>query len=875
MDEHENQDRDQIRERLEAAIASSYAIERGLGEGGMAFVYLANDVKHGRQVAIKVLKPELAASLGAERFLREIQITAKLQHPNILPLYDSGAIDGLLYYVMPFVMGESLSDQIAREKQLSIHDAVQITREVAEALAHAHSYGLVHRDIKPDNVMMSNGHAIVADFGIARAMSEAGADKLTSTGMAVGTPAYMSPEQAAGDSDVDGRSDIYSLGCLFYELLVGQVPFTGPNAVAIMARHAMDSITAPSIMRQSIPPEVEDIIFKAMEKLPADRYRTAHEMVEALKAVERGEVSMSTARASQLGMRQSQLGMRGSQMDLRTSRMGLRQSQLGLDAVDVPAGRRWPLVAAIGAGAAVVLAVTGWLMFSGGQTRALTGGGLDARDVAVLYFDDVSNDASLGHVADGITDGLIEQLSRVEGLRLVSRNGVAPFRDASLPYDSIGRALKVGSIVLGSVGTSGGDLTVSARLVDGNSGADLGVGGRASFRLPASDPLAARDSVVGLVAGLLRRRIGQDVRTRETQAETRSVPAWTLLQRAVRARAEAAAGTAEAAAARLTEADSLLRLAAAADPEWPEPLIQRGWVALDRARRTRGRAAAPHYDEAIARAGEALAASPGNARALELRGTTRFRYYEAKLTDNPTAWERLKTGAREDLEAAVGADRSLASAYLTLSVLYYAFDDVGSALLAAQSAYQADMYLERAEDVIDRIFWGSLDRGDFGTAENWCMRGAGRFPQDPRFVTCQLFILVTPEFSHDVPRGWRLVARLDTLKARTPEETAFTRAQARVLMGGVLARAGLTDSARRVWQRTRREATGDVDPGRVLPALEAYTRTLADDWDEAIDLLKRAVAANPDHDFAGAQGQYWWWDRLREHPRWREIKRGP
>ena len=871
MDEHENQDRDQIRERLEAAIASSYAIERGLGEGGMAFVYLANDVKHGRQVAIKVLKPELAASLGAERFLREIRITAKLQHPNILPLYDSGALDGLLYYVMPFVMGESLSDQIAREKQLAIHDAVQITREVAEALAYAHSYGLVHRDIKPDNVMMSNGHAIVADFGIARAMSEAGADKLTQTGMAVGTPAYMSPEQAAGESDVDGRSDIYSLGCVFYELLVGQVPFTGPNSVAIMARHSMDSITAPSIMRQSIPPEVEDIIFKTMEKLPADRYRTAHEMVEALKAIERGEVSIPTARASQLGMRQSQLGMRGSPMDLRMSRMGLRPSQLGLDAVDLPAGRRrWPLVAGIGAGAAAALAVIGWLIFSGGQTPGLTGGGLDARDVAVLYFDDVSNDASLGPVADGITDGLIEQLSRVEGLRLVSRNGVAPFRESALPYDSVGRALKVGSIVLGSVGTSGGDLTVSVRLVDGNSGADLGVGGRASFRLPASDPLAARDSVVGLVAGLLRQRIGMEVRTRATQAETRSVRAWTLLQRAVRARAEAAAGTVEAAAARLTEADSLLRLAAAADPAWPEPLIQRGWVVLDRARHTRGRAAASHYDEAISLAGEALAASPGNARALELRGTTRFRYYEAKLTDNPTAWERLKTGAREDLEAAVGADRSLASAYLTLSVLYYAFDDVGSALIAAQSAYQADMYLERAEDVIDRIFWGSLDRGDFGTAENWCMRGAARFPRDPRFVTCQLFILVTPEFNHDVPRAWQLVARLDTLEA-----TPFARAQARVLMGGVLARAGLADSAQSVWQRARQETTGDVDPGRILPALEAYTRTLADDWDEAIDLLKRAVAANPDHDFAGAQGQYWWWDRLRQHPRWREIKRAP
>jgi serine/threonine protein kinase len=378
----DTQEKDEIQRKLEAALSLRYDIERPLGEGGMAFVFLGKDVKHERQVAIKVLKPELAASLGAERFLREIQITAKLQHPNILPLYDSGEAEGLLYYIMPFVVGESLSDLIAREKQLGILDAVQITREVAEALGYAHSYGLIHRDIKPDNVMMSNGHAIVADFGIARAMSEAGADKLTQTGMAVGTPAYMSPEQAAGEADVDGRADIYSLGCVFYEMLVGQVPFTGPNAMAIMARHSMDSITAPSIMRQSIPPEVEDIIFRSMEKLPADRYRTATEMVEALKAIERGEVSVPTARASQMGMRASQMGMRQSQMGMRASQMGMRASQMGMplpDGAMLPR-RRWPLFAGIGGAAVVALGVAGWLVFGREDAGPAFGeGGLDPR----------------------------------------------------------------------------------------------------------------------------------------------------------------------------------------------------------------------------------------------------------------------------------------------------------------------------------------------------------------------------------------------------------------------------------------------------------------------------------------------------------------
>ncbi|MDH3457275.1 MAG: serine/threonine protein kinase, partial [Gemmatimonadota bacterium] len=223
-----------MQDRLTTALADRYAIEQPLGEGGMALVYLARDLKHDRLVAIKVLRPELAASIGPERFLREIHVTAKLSHPHILPLYDSGDAEGLLFYVMPFVEGESLGDMLEREKQLSIDDAIRITKEVAGALGHAHSYGLIHRDVKPDNVMMSGTHAIVADFGIAKALSDAGGTGVTQTGTSIGTPAYMSPEQAAGLSDLDGRSDIYALGCMLYEMLVGQVPFTGPTPQAIM-----------------------------------------------------------------------------------------------------------------------------------------------------------------------------------------------------------------------------------------------------------------------------------------------------------------------------------------------------------------------------------------------------------------------------------------------------------------------------------------------------------------------------------------------------------------------------------------------------------------------------------------------------------------
>jgi len=227
-------------DRLNAALSDHYAVERELGRGGMATVYLAEDLKHHRPVAIKVLLPELAAVLGPERFLQEIEIAAGLQHPHILPLYDSGSVGdstGLLYYVMPYVEGESLRDRLAREKQLSVDDALQISREVADALSYAHSRGVVHRDIKPENILIQSGHAVVADFGIARAIDRAGGESLTATGMALGTPAYMSPEQAAGSRDLDGRSDLYSLACVLYEMLAGEAPFTGPTVESLVHQH--------------------------------------------------------------------------------------------------------------------------------------------------------------------------------------------------------------------------------------------------------------------------------------------------------------------------------------------------------------------------------------------------------------------------------------------------------------------------------------------------------------------------------------------------------------------------------------------------------------------------------------------------------------
>ena len=267
--------------RLTAALTGRYRIERELGQGGMATVYLAEDVKHKRQVALKLLRPELAAALGAERFLREITTTANLRHPHILPLYDSGEADDFLYYVMPFVEGESLRSRLDRETQLPIDDATRIAAEVADALSYAHSRGVIHRDIKPENILLENGHAVVADFGIAQAVTESGGEKLTRTGMALGTPLYMSPEQWSGEP-VDARSDLYALACMAYEMLAGSPPFSGPTAQALMARHAIDPVPALRTARPTVTQAVADTIERALAKVPSDRFATVHAWREVL-----------------------------------------------------------------------------------------------------------------------------------------------------------------------------------------------------------------------------------------------------------------------------------------------------------------------------------------------------------------------------------------------------------------------------------------------------------------------------------------------------------------------------------------------------------------------------------------------------------------
>jgi len=270
--------------RLRAALAGRYTIERELGYGGMATVYLADDVKHHRLVAVKVLRPELAASIGAERFLREVEIAARLNHPHILALYDSGEAGGCLFYVMPHIKGESLRAKLEREKQLPVEEALAITRQVASALSHAHAHQVIHRDIKPENILLHEGEAMVADFGIALAVNAAADSRVTQTGFAVGTPEYMSPEQGAGEPTLDARSDVYSLACVLYEMLAGEPPYTGPTARALIAKVMVDPVPAVRRLRPTVPPGVDQALRTALAKAPADRFASMTAFADALAA---------------------------------------------------------------------------------------------------------------------------------------------------------------------------------------------------------------------------------------------------------------------------------------------------------------------------------------------------------------------------------------------------------------------------------------------------------------------------------------------------------------------------------------------------------------------------------------------------------------
>ncbi|MGE0555178.1 MAG: protein kinase [Gemmatimonadales bacterium] len=849
-----------ILDRLQKALGENYAFERELGRGGMATVYLARDLKHDREVAVKVLHPELAASIGADRFEREIRLAAKLQHPHILGLYDSGERESLFYYVMPFVKGESLRDRLDREGQLPIDDAIQIALEVAGALGHAHEAGIVHRDIKPENVLLSGGHALVADFGIARAASEGGGQKLTQTGMALGTPVYMAPEQAAGET-VGPTADLYSLGCMLYEMLAGEPPFTAPNAMAIMAKHAMENVPSVKIVRPTVPDEIEDAIFAAMAKVPADRPQSAAEFAEIL------------------GLPMGSTATRRAALRHTASR---RVPTMAMPAVSSPRPLwKRPLTWVATAAIAVVAGVGAWLVARPGTGAAIPagGGGLDPRDLAVLYFEDGSRDGSLDYLASGLTEALISSLSGSRELRVVSRRGVEPYRGTDIAPDSIARALGVGTVVDGSVEMAGQQIRVSIRLLDGLSGATIA---REVITRPNQDLLTVRDSVGLAAETLIRRRLGSEVRSRRASASTSDNEAWSLLLRGEQIRKTADAAMRSDTTGRWRDlyasADSTLRAAAARDPRWAEPVAARAELAYLGARQDRRDPR--RFGEWIARgraiADTAVALGPSEASGFEVRGNLRYFAWLMRLEPDPIKADSLLLSAEADLVRATDLDPLAAGAWSTLSHLYYQTGSLVNVNLAARRAYEADAYLDNADLVLFRLFLSSYDLDQPADAARWCEDFRRRFPDDPQAPRCALYLMTMRSSDIDpvVDSAWRLS---DSVAALAPDDSARILT-AKMLVGEVIARAyaadsfanrGLADSARAVIRRYVERPS--VDPRRDLYQYAAFILTTLGDKAGAVEQLKVYLAANEHRRRPFASDPGWWFRPLVDDPGFRRL----
>lgn len=784
---------DVLTARLRTALGQRYRIERELGEGGMALVFLARDLRHDRPVALKVLRPELAVAVGEERFLREIHIAAQLNHPHILPLHDSGEADGLLFYVMPYEEGESLRQRLARGGPLAVGEAVRYAREIADALAEAHGRGVIHRDIKPGNILLARGHAVVADFGIARAVADA-SSTLTGVGAALGTPGYMSPEQAAGDPNLDHRTDLYALGCVLFEMLTGHPPYPGPTPQALLAQHATAAVPSPRHARTEVPPALDALVRRAMAKNLDTRFQSAQELGAAL-----GELAAEHAPAR------------------RPAPVRLRRLALGA------------------AGAAVATAAVILVLRRGAGALAPAAAPLS---VLVQPFRGPSGQPNAASLR--LSDALTDRLQAVPALNVTSPALLAPLRNATL--DTLRARFAPDRVVVGLVDSGRDSLRVSADILDPRTARTLA---SRSFAVPAAWEYAATDSL----SAFAREFFAGELLQARRRARVHDPAAWALVARADTLRSDA-----EQAIERrldrqgfrsLDVADSLLREAGRRDGA-------SDLIPLDRARIAdqRGfyveylRQALPNPPaglpdpaaerrRALAMVDALIRRRHGPADAYALRG----RILEGLYRE--TGGDSLLDRAVADYQAATELDRHNAVAWMRLGSAYTSEGRYDDALLAFQHGSEEDAFQLHRDELLRGRFDAAFDAERFALADTTCRTGRLEFPASPLFTDCQLQLWSRTR--RDVGSATTAEAVADSLNADA--SGTLLAPLRRLWVADVLARAG-------AGQRADRLAAGATTGaprawlGVLLPEC-AYLRLLRGQPDSALALVRLTIALEP------------------------------
>jgi serine/threonine-protein kinase len=830
-----------------------FRLEALLGRGGMAEVFRATDLQHHRPVAVKILRSDVLDVIGVERFRREIAVTAAFTHSHILGLLESGETTGpdgarVLYYVMPLIEGETLRDRLRREDHLPLRDALRTIREVLEALQYAHEHGVIHRDIKPANILLSGGHAVVADFGIARPIlredRDGGAlDSLTVSGVAVGTPAYMSPEQVVAGATVDTRSDLYAAGCVLYEMLTGRTPFDASTGQAVIARKMTGIFASPSTMRPGLPPLIDDIAAHALQPDPADRFATAAEFLAAVDLL-------------------------GDTTPLR-----ITSTVLAPPGAPVPFWRRRLFVPAIVTLSVVVLGAWLW-------TRSRTTGSApapiaaDPARVAVVPFENLSADTSLAYVANGLTTDLIDELAQVRALTVVSKNGVVPLLAKGISVDSLARVLRVGSVITGDVRRAGSGVAVSVRLVDGRTGQQLASQDTSGAM---QDLLGVRSAVVQKAARFLRVRLGEQVRMSTARSRASNPEAWQLVERVRSLRNGELNQAWQLAPAdrarRFQHADSLALVASRLDKFWPEPLVERALLSMREAINEEtaslagtgtadaGRdAAARLYRDAVHWSDRALARDANDASALRVRGASRIALW--RISRDATS-DSLRVRAEADLRSALDHRPDLAPAWNDLSSLLSLSGDFAQAEQAAAEALRTDEYLANAGEVLARLQFSALGAEHTENAVKWCAEGRRRYPDDQRFFACELTTLGrTSDQPSDVGRAWQILQ--DAEKRYSPDVLRSGWATRRLFVAAIAARANMRDSAMAIVSRTRTELPAGAS-SVTADYGEAQVRALLGQTDEAIRFLERYLNSFPIQRRQVARTP--WFKSLRADPR--------